>query len=640
MALDFGGEEHNLFSSPSPNNDGTLTIGLPDHPYSFSNIAQYTSSFAAGYEQCAENLYAQGGYLPDAKIDIVVSNDLLENPVGTVGSTIISSSYQTDDYNLGYELISQALNQTLNGYAYLTKGVAPEGIVTFGIGDDIEPGYSSFIAADSWFQGVQAGFAAMNMIQTAPDFFGASDGCILSGCSNSAGWTSLGLEELSLSGEMISLPQIYYPGDATGWAQLSQQAINTADYNSLNAGITSEAYPIGISADSAWSFYWQQLNDLTALFPSNYSGLEYITDFCNIINGGVCQTPSGYCSLYPEYTNCLSYLSIVTIVENADPPGNVFASSTLPLKAPKMVSPSVYVSDLSNGTIEEVDTTTGAVQPLAIANHGSITSLEQIISNEFIAIDTTNNQALIIKNGTEIKSIPVGSKPTEAAVGSYHKHRYALVTDTGADEVTPIDLNSLTALPPIKVGSTPLGIAISRQNQIAYVCDSGSDEITPINLKTLTAESPITNIRTPADISVTNNGKLALVTNFGSNQVTPIDLKNMQVLPGIVVGLHPMGIAISRNDRFAYVANFGSSSVTQINLKQLTATANLNISGNPISVSINNNKTIYVTLFSSSSLAEFKQSHKNTLTLSKILHVGPEPLGLAVVNNKNNRKVT
>lgn len=619
VQLHFGGEEANVI----PGQDGTITIRPYSYPFTFSNIAQYTSSFAAGYEQCASNLLAQGGYLPSTSIDIVVSNDLLDTT---------SSDYQSVDQRLGSEMATQALAQTLNGYNYLTSGKALAGVVTFDIGVDMEQSYSIPSAALSWIQGVQQGLTSVpDVSQTTPDFFGSSNCTATQECLN--GWSPQLQEQAAFANGTLAMPQIYYQSDATEWASLTQQAIYTYSYTGINFGVTAaEDLPIPpISADSAWTIYWQQLNKVSSLEPAYYSGFSYITDYCTNIGPGVCETPAQYCSLTPQPSNC-GYLNIVTAVENADPPNDVFTSSSGPSKAPKMIQPSLYVTDFANGTLEEVDTTTGATQALQLGSHGSLTSIKHIIGNEFIAVDTTHNQVIIINNGTEIKAIPVGSRPTDVAVGFYRGQRYALVTDTGSNEVTPIDLNTLVALKPIPVGSAPFGIAVSQNNDTAYVCDIGSNEITPINLSTLSSGAPITNVKSPIEIALSRDGKLALVTDFNSNQVTPINLKTMQVLSPITVGSHPIGIAISPDSSLAYVANFGSSTISEINLMTLTVQSQVNVESEPMSIALVGDNTIYVTLFSTGSIAELTNIGNKSLNLVKTIHVGPEPIGIAAIH--------
>lgn len=408
---------------------------------------------------------------------------------------------------------------------------------------------------------------------------------------------------------------------------------STYSYPGLNNGITETEglSPTPISADSAWTTYWQQLNNVSSLETFNYSGFAYITDYCSNIGAGVCQTPAQYCSLTPQSSNC-SYLGIVTATENADPPNDVFTPSSGPSKAPKMIQPSLYVTDFANGTLQEVDTTTGATQALQLGSHGSLTSITHIIGNEFIAVDATHNQVIVINNGTEIKAIPVGSRPTDVAVGSYRGHMYALVTDTGSDEVTPIDLNTLVALKPIPVGSAPLGIAVSQNNDTAYVCDIGSNEIMPINLSTLSPGALITNVKSPIEIALSRDGKLALITDFNTNQVTPMNLKTMQVLSPIAVGSHPIGIAISPDSSLAYVANFGSSTISEINLKTLSLQSQANVESEPMSIALLGGNTIYVTLFSSGSVAELTNIDNKSLNLVKTIHVGPEPIGIATIH--------
>ena len=67
----------------------------------------------------------------------------------------------------------------------------------------------------------------------------------------------------------------------------------------------------------------------------------------------------------------------------------------------------------------------------------------------------------------------------------------AYVTNAGSDSVTPIRTAANTAGTPIKVGSIPVGIAITPNGTTAYVANADSNTVTPIRTAANTAGTPI-----------------------------------------------------------------------------------------------------------------------------------------------------
>jgi len=82
--------------------------------------------------------------------------------------------------------------------------------------------------------------------------------------------------------------------------------------------------------------------------------------------------------------------------------------------------------------------------------------------------------------------------------------------------VTPI--NTMTNRPgkPIKVGDSPLAVAITPGGKTAYVANSGSGTVIPIATATNTPGKPIKSGNSPAWIAITPNGKTAYVANQGA----------------------------------------------------------------------------------------------------------------------------
>ena len=156
--------------------------------------------------------------------------------------------------------------------------------------------------------------------------------------------------------------------------------------------------------------------------------------------------------------------------------------------------------------------------------------------------------------------------PGTGPLPAYAHHPTAFVVNYGSGTVTPVDLASKRAGPPIKVGKAPRAIAITPGGRTAYVANSGSGTVTPISTVTGRAGRPIRVGRDPRAIAITPGGRTAYVLDWGSAAVTPIDTATGRAESSIPVGSYPSAIAIGGHGATAYVACYGSDTVTPITI--------------------------------------------------------------------------
>src|SRR5262245_5384347 len=86
---------------------------------------------------------------------------------------------------------------------------------------------------------------------------------------------------------------------------------------------------------------------------------------------------------------------------------------------------------------------------------------------------------------------------------------FAYFTNQLSNNVTPIDIATNTTEPTVAVGSLPLGIAITPNNQTAYVTNSGSNSVSAIDITTNTLAAFIPVGDTPSDVAITPDGTTA-----------------------------------------------------------------------------------------------------------------------------------
>jgi len=181
-----------------------------------------------------------------------------------------------------------------------------------------------------------------------------------------------------------------------------------------------------------------------------------------------------------------------------------------------------------------------------------------LFSNNVTVIDTATNMVVG-------PPIPVGNTPRGVAITPDGTRAY--VANQGSNDVFVIDTaTNMVVGPPIPVGTLPFGVAITPDGTSAYVANQGLSNVTVIDTATNMVVGPPIPVGTgPRGVAITPDGTRAYVTNLISSNVTVIDTAtNMVVGPPIPVGTLPFGVAITPDGTRAYVTNISSSNVTVI----------------------------------------------------------------------------
>jgi YVTN family beta-propeller protein len=228
---------------------------------------------------------------------------------------------------------------------------------------------------------------------------------------------------------------------------------------------------------------------------------------------------------------------------------------------------------------------------VAVAPDGKTAYVTSYTANTVTPID--------LATGRAGRPVPAGNGPAGIAITPDGTTAY--VTDAGTspigDTVTPIDLATGKAGSPITVGDGPQAIAITADGRMAYVTDAGAivtgqsgpigDTVTPIDLQTRRALPPITVGNAPVGIAIA--GGTAYVANSGSESVSTINLATRTAGAAIPVGGSPEWIAISSEDAWVAVAKNtlpSANSLTPINLVSEAAGTPVTVGSAPSSVAI------------------------------------------------------
>ncbi len=179
-----------------------------------------------------------------------------------------------------------------------------------------------------------------------------------------------------------------------------------------------------------------------------------------------------------------------------------------------------------------------------------------------------------------VDSAGVGVEPDAVAVapGGTRGRGIALVANLDSDNVTPVDLGTWRAGPPIPVGTEPVAIAVytaASGAATAFVADFGSNAVTPIDLSTLQAGAAIPVGPGPQTIAVASTE--VLVGNFGNRSLTPINAVTLAPGRAVALPVNPTGIAVLPSGATAYVC--GGTGVVSVTIVGLAVGAQIGLPG-------------------------------------------------------------
>jgi YVTN family beta-propeller protein len=278
---------------------------------------------------------------------------------------------------------------------------------------------------------------------------------------------------------------------------------------------------------------------------------------------------------------------------------------------------------------------------IAITPNGERAYVANYTSNSVTPIDIVTDRVL--------PAIPLGPSAGPAGIAVAPDGKMVYVTDAGAigtigHAITPIVVATDRPLRRIRVGPGPQGIAITPNGLRAYVADAGAivsgqtgpfgSTVTPVDLTTGKALPPITVGNAPTGIAITPDGSTAVVTNLNSGSVSTIDLADGRVGAPIAVRGAPIAVAISAAlPTIAFVVDAISKqaldgNVMPINLATDTAGRPIAVGKNPQAIAMSpNGRTAWVVCFDNETIVPV-----NTLTrrVGTPIRVGGGPSAIAV----------
>lgn len=276
---------------------------------------------------------------------------------------------------------------------------------------------------------------------------------------------------------------------------------------------------------------------------------------------------------------------------------------------------------ISNATTENVvqNTLTGNNDPYDVAFDS--------YNERFYVVNSGSNNVTVRNANTLalVGTVSVGTLPVAITFDSYNNRMY--VANRGSNNVSVIDTSTNTVTSTISVGTLPVGIEFDRINNKVYVACQTSNVVSIISTSTNTVVGTIPTT-TPRGLAYDFNNNNLYVSGVGPDKVACIDISTNIITATVSVGTNPYDLSYdSKNDRI-YVVNYVSNNVSVIDTTTNIIGATISVGTNPESIEFDSlNSRMYVSNYSSGNISVI--STLTNTVISTISFVSGSPRGLA-----------
>jgi|GEM_PF-600852 len=170
--------------------------------------------------------------------------------------------------------------------------------------------------------------------------------------------------------------------------------------------------------------------------------------------------------------------------------------------------------------------------------------------------------------------------PAPAAVAIDPQRDLAVVTNSGCNNVSIVDLNSGTITATVSVGASPSGVAISPRLGLAVVSNNGAGNVSLIDLTASppSVKSPVTVGSQPSGVAVNEATGQALVANSGSASLSIVNLTSATVSNTISLDRMPEAVAVDPARGVAAVADAAANNLTLVDLGSAAILGRISVS--------------------------------------------------------------
>jgi YVTN family beta-propeller protein len=203
-------------------------------------------------------------------------------------------------------------------------------------------------------------------------------------------------------------------------------------------------------------------------------------------------------------------------------------------------------------------------------------------------LDVQNSDGTVsnVKDFTVMQAVTVGTSPEGVAIvsldppqgGANNLLDYAVVTNTGSNSVTVIDLSDMSIKGTVGVGKSPIGVAASSVYGRAAVADNQDDTVYIIDLYNIAvsgqvsvAPSSSSGFKTsqPIGIAVNPASGQTIVADSNSKQISSFNIQAPGTPTTLTLDVGPNAVAIDPFQNIAAVTEGASNAVVIVNLADL-----------------------------------------------------------------------
>lgn len=134
--------------------------------------------------------------------------------------------------------------------------------------------------------------------------------------------------------------------------------------------------------------------------------------------------------------------------------------------------------------------------------------------------------------------------------------------------VRVLDRTTRAPLGRITVGSDPVDLVITPNNQFVVVANAGNGSLSFISTSSLrvVATVPLGGSREPSALAVSPDGSRIYAASFNTDDVVVVDIGSTSVVSSIPVGAGPTDLVVSQDGNDLFVVNNGDGSVSIVDL--------------------------------------------------------------------------
>jgi YVTN family beta-propeller protein len=241
----------------------------------------------------------------------------------------------------------------------------------------------------------------------------------------------------------------------------------------------------------------------------------------------------------------------------------------------------------------------------------------------FVTNQGSDNLTVVdLSTMTPVATVPIGGKPAGVAVSTDGARAY--VTSPEGKYLSVIDTRERRVLRRIPLDGGPLGLAVAPDGRRVYVADMYEGRLYAVDLENGAVATARVGV-TPSGVAVTPDGRLIVVALRDANRIAFLDAASFEKTGEIEVGQHPFGVTIDAAGRRAYTANVESDDVSVVDLAERRVVGTMKAGKRPYCVALAQGRA-FVTDQYAETVSVF-----DTETLAPVakVQVGEYPEGIA-----------